>query len=204
VDGLIDRDAVFKLLAADLWPQALTALGIDRPYRLASASSDQLKRDLRQALRRGRAIPDEAIPLMEARFAESDALPPIGTLGRPDPALVDRLQIDPAIDSGEAILFALLAADPETRVLLTGDKRAVTALRRVDPALFDRLRRRIVSLEACITSLIATLGIDTVRARTAPMRRLDQTLTIAFGSDGCADAATVTEALARYDPLVDA
>jgi hypothetical protein len=76
----------------------------------------------------------------------------MATLPEPDPEAVVVFANTPQIDAGEAVLFALTAADPNG-CLFTGDKRALRALSQLNCA--DRFVGRILIIEQILWRCLA-------------------------------------------------
>jgi|GEM_PF-6362797 len=200
-DGLVDRDALGKLVAADLWQETLGILELERVWRLPSAHADNLLKDI-GVPRRGRpALPPEQVAEIEPRVRHvTGSLPTIGAVDF-DRSLVDRLIQHPAIDQGEGQLLAALEARPGDHLLITGDKRFLEALRHYEPELFEARRDRLVSLERCLLRLIERRGVEAIRPNLRVLAHLDRSTALALGGDGMANEASVVEGLRSWDPL---
>ena len=170
---LIDNDIFGKLGAAHLFLDAVAALG---------AFYDQCRRtpELPYMLRRGsfreHLGPDFAKCL--GPLANS-----IGPITEPSTDWLDPLTKVPGIDPGEAMLFAAAAEDDQQRsLILTGDKRAVVALKDVVPHR-DRLKGRIVTLEAILIHLLDELSEERLRHDLGPVRHLDGMLRVCLNPE---------------------
>ncbi len=99
------------------------------------------------------------------------ALPPAGT------EWLDQLTPLLDINAGEAQLFA--AAAEKSLMVMTGDNRALRALKTVN-AFATALAGRIVVLEALLLALCDDLGHDEVQRRVAPLVPIDKAIGIWF------------------------
>jgi hypothetical protein len=167
---LIDSDVFCKLGVAGLLEDALAALDI-------SVSDCARLPALPYMLRRGRlpgnygsAECERLVPLAEA----------ISAIPSADIEWLGRLATVSDIDPGEAQLLAFAAQ--HTLLLLTGDKRALRAVRNVQ-GYPDALRRRVVVLEAALIELCARLGEVEVGRRIAGLKAKDPMLSVCFSSD---------------------
>ena len=93
------------------------------------------------------------------------------------------------LDSGESLLSAILM-QREFRLLLTGDKRAITALERIGntTCINEALEGSVVCLEQVIMTLVGSVGAQVVRAQVCKAPRADRALSLSFS---CANANAV-------------
>lgn len=164
---LIDSDAFSKLGAAGLLPEAAKVLQVPWSdcYRLAA---------LPYMLKKGRFSKKLGPALCVELLSLAEQLPAVPE----EPSdLIDTLVAVEGIDPGEALLFAAVA--DSDNLLLSGDKRALRAVKEV-PGLADRLRGRIVTLEAVVLALCAKLGDDHLRCLAKPSLSLDSVIRFAF------------------------
>lgn len=164
---LVDSDAFCKLAASDLLSDAAECLGVRlQECRRLPALPYMLRRG---GLHRtyGAAVCERLIPLAES-------MPPVRHAPAP---WLEQLAPIPAIDPGEAILFAT-AADLQLPVL-SGDLRALRALKRLD-RFPEALSGRIVLVEAVLLALCRELGAAAVRDRIEPVRQADTVMRICF------------------------
>lgn len=96
------------------------------------------------------------------------------------------------LDSGESQLAAM-AVTRNSRMLITGDKRAIVALSTVAAGRIDG---RIACLEQLLTSLCMALGDETVQHAVCSEPRADRTAAIVFACTG--SVAEPRKALASY------
>ena len=170
---LIDNDILCKLGAAHLFLDAVASLGAyyDQCRRIPA-----LPHMLRRGSLRDRLGPDLArclVPLANS----------IDSITGPSTDWLSPLTNVPDIDPGEAMLFAATAQDDRQRsLILTGDKRAVVALKDVAPHR-DRLNGRIVTLEAILIHLLDTLCEARLRCDLEPVRHLDGMLRLCLNPE---------------------
>ncbi len=168
--ALIDNDVFCKLEVCSLLDLALESIGLI-PARCACLQT------LPYVLNKGRMLAQygealsQQLAMSVSRF---DRVPSLPDTWRDQ--LVGRHEIDP----GEAILFGVAAAEPDSLVV-TGDKRAIRALSGL-PELSSLLRGRVVCLEAMVLRLIAARGIAFVSRGIAPALAFDRTLQVCFTS----------------------
>ena len=164
---LLDTDAFCKLAIGNLLTDSLRALGTEPSEcrRLPALPKMLLRGSLRRSY--GAQECDRVLPV-------ADSIAIIPATGA---AWLDRLAKIDNIDPGEALLFA--AAAEGGLVVLTSDKRALRALKRV-PGLPEALEHRIVVLEAILMVLCDQLGATVVRDRLGPLASSDKTLQVCF------------------------
>lgn len=170
---LIDNDIFCKLGAAHLFLDAVAALG---------AFYDQCRRipSLPHMLRRGSFRDHLGPDLAKCLGPLVNSIDPIA---EPSTEWLSPLTAVPEIDPGEAVIFAAAAQDDQQQsLIMSGDKRAVVALKDVVPHR-DRLHGRIVTLEAILIHLLDTLGETRLRCDLEPVRRLDGVLRVCFNPE---------------------
>lgn len=94
-------------------------------------------------------------------------------------AWLDTLAAIPDIDPGEAQIFA--AAAESGLIVISGDKRALRALRNVQ-GFVDALAGRIVVLEAVLLALCDCLGSNRVQQQIVSLVPLDKVVEVCFSS----------------------
>ena len=97
----------------------------------------------------------------------------------PGTAALAPLALNEAIDPGEAQLLA--AAAEFNLTLVTGDKRAVRALKHLREA-HAPLAGRNVTLEAILLRLCERLGSENLRQRVGPLTAHDKSVGVCFSS----------------------
>jgi hypothetical protein len=197
VIGLFDRDIFLKLCCCNLWFEAVEALGVTQPYRLAATSSARSNSkkitetladvDPSETIRRTQDIVD-AVPVLPDELVDqiyaSAAFQELSNIDR--------------IDGGEQVLAAILIDNPEGRVLLSGDKRFVEAFREHLPDRWDILRGSIISFEACMLAIEGRYGFDFLLERVLQVKHCDTTLKIAIGHEP--NAKSFRDAMISYNP----
>lgn len=174
---LLDTDVFAKLGIASL---------LEHTYALFDVTANDCRRlpALPHMLRRG-ALPalhgkeacERLIPL-----AEGMSLAPVASV-----EWLSRFANVPQIDPGEAQLFA--SAAEHGLVVMTGDKRSVTAASKIE-GIAEALAGRVASLEAVLLGLCSRLGGEQVRSALRPLvaieDRTDKLVRVCF-SDGNPD-----------------
>ena len=170
---LVDSDAFCKLAASDLLSDAAMLFDAELQECGRLPALPYMLR--RGALQRtyGTAVCERLIPLAES-------MPVVQPVSN---SWLEQLAPIPAIDPGEAILFAT-AADLQLPVL-SGDVRALGALKSLD-GFPEALAGRIVLIEAILIALCGELGAAAVRERIEPVQQADTAMRICF-SPGAQD-----------------
>lgn len=104
------------------------------------------------------------------------------------------------LDGGESILFALLSNN-KAQVLLTGDKRAITALEHVAPSLSGHASvvGKVVGLEQLIAAIIEKKSPEEIAPKICSEPDVDKAIAICFRcSSGNFDPNSTMEGLASY------
>lgn len=189
---LIDNDAVLKLARYGLLTITLDVLGLSpsHVYVLSTAKYALLP----SAKRLHRCKDERTAKSLEDFFSVASVL----SSDSADYAIVDLLSEQEGIDAGEAIMFAVAAQDQDAFVL-TGDKRALAALRSADAAgaVSDALSGRVLILETVFAALIQhdfTAVQECVRAQPT----VDKALSNAFGVVAPASFQSVQDAMNSY------
>jgi hypothetical protein len=105
-----------------------------------------------------------------------------------------------SFDTGESQLLAILVYR-NARILLTGDKRAITALGLLaaEHAEAAAVAGRVACLEQLFIGLLKTVGGVALRSSVCAEPRADRMLSISFQcSSGAADDSTYLEGLTSY------
>lgn len=164
---LIDTDAFCKLAVSHLLSDAIQLLGarIDE-CAVLPALPHMLRRG---ALRRrfGSEVCDSMIHIAESlsQIKEADAF------------WLEMLRPIPAIDPGEALVFA--AAAEAKGMVLSGDKRALRALKKIKKYR-DALEGRVIVTEAILLALCHEVGLAVVRRNVQPLMRVDTAIRMCF------------------------
>ena len=119
-----------------------------------------------------------------------------------DSSLLAQLSKFEDIDAGEAVLvsFAVHLLKKETSAqILTGDKRFIKALAKVDSFSIQQcLANRIICLEQIIVENINYLIFETVRTKVVPVRECDTAIKVVFGSGFDTSEVNARSALDSY------
>lgn len=166
---LVDTDAFCKLAIGGVLDDAVQLLGADISAcgRLPALPYMLRGRKLRKLF--GADMCDSLVP----RAHGIPAMSPVGN------DWLERFTGIPTIDAGEAQLFA--AAAEHGMVVLTGDKRALRALKNVS-GIATALSGRIVVFEAVLLALCDHLGAAELRRRIRPLVTCDQVVKICFSN----------------------
>ena len=166
---LVDTDIFYKLATGGLFCDALRLLGISLTEcgRLPA---------LPYMLRRGHVRRTIGPEMCDALMPIVDEIP---VLIQPSNDWLDRLTPIHTIDPGEAQIFAVAAE--YGMFVMSGDKRALRALRDVD-GFPNALEDRIIVLEAVLIALCNDLGPQEVRQRVRPILDLDVTIRVCFSN----------------------
>lgn len=190
---LLDTDAFCKLGVGGVLRDAVSLLGADLSEcgRLPA---------LPYMLRRGRFRKVFGGDACDALIPVANAVPAVI---QPSDAWLDRLTPIQAIDPGETQIYA--AAAEKALILVSGDKRALRALKDVD-GFPDALAGRIVVLEAILIALCDRLGPGEVRRRIQALAASDTMVQVCF-STGNSQPKDALLSYYRYlaaelDPLV--
>lgn len=165
--ALLDTDAFCKLAVAGVLENAVRLLGADLKEcgRLAA---------LPYMLRRGRLRKVFGGDVCDALIPVAESVP---VAVQPGDLWLDKLTPIPAIDPGEAQIFA--AAAEAGLILVSGDKRALRALKEV-PGFADALAGRIVTFEGILLVLCGQLGPEEMRHRVQALIASDKMVSVCF------------------------
>lgn len=166
---LVDSDAFCKLGIASLLGDVPSLFGMD------IASCRRLPA-LPYMLRRGRL---RSLYGAETCDALLQSVETIAALSPPSAVWLDRLAHIPAIDPGEALLFASAAESGD--LVLTGDKRAVGVIKDI-PILAEALSGRVVVLEAVLLGLCRRHGSNLIRRRVESLLPSDTMIAVCFSA----------------------
>jgi hypothetical protein len=189
---LVDTDAFMLFAGSGILDEVAVLLGFDPAKILRLSALPHMLRG--QKMRR--SYPPEVIAraAREAnRYASLDS-------ETGDPELVDALTGVPGIDApGDVILLAIAAADRDT-YLLTGDKRAVTALGISDDLqrIRDLLSKRIICVERALRLLVEQRTAASVAKSMSDVRFIHQSLKVFFSEENLADDTKCLEAIDHY------
>ena len=166
---LVDSDVFCKLAASDLLSDTAAL------FRAAPRECGRLPA-LPYMLRRGGLVRTFGVAACERMVPLAESMPRVHASS----SWLEQLAPIPAIDPGEAILFAAAA---ELRLpVISGDLRALRALRSLD-RFPEALAGRIVVLEAVLLALCGHLGAPAVRARVESIPQADTVMRVCFSPD---------------------
>ncbi|PMB10303.1 hypothetical protein CEN49_04410 [Fischerella thermalis CCMEE 5273] len=189
---LIDNDALLKLARYGLLDESIALFGcVPTSVRVLATA----KYSLFPAKNRLRFCKDEESAARLEAFLRSSI--PLDA-GAADPDLLDALNAVQNIDAGEALLLAVGATDENTLVI-TGDKRSLTALCTNDSVtqIANALVGRVVTMEVLFSYLVEYQFAhvqDCVRSNPD----VDIALRIVFGVSNPTSFESVQEGLSSY------
>lgn len=190
----VDNDIIHKLAALDMLDEMLVVLGVPlTEVRVLDTAKFRFKiRDPVAGAKRFGAVVHQRIASFLAKVGEITAAPP--------EAMEDLMAEVQEIDNGELRLFAATATDAQA-LLLTGDKRSLTALQANLPCapIVSALEGRVICFEKLIGLLIKKRGFPVVQTRALAALDCDTALRAAFGSGPLTTEATASEALEAYE-----
>jgi hypothetical protein len=199
--AFFDRDVYIKLVCCDLWNEALAALGVTHPYRLASATRKGSKNVFRNKPEVPDALRDETFERLEIMSKATPLLPEDWVSAAVSSDLYNAMKNIDKIDSGEAELAVVaLICSVENR-LVTGDKRFIKAMAEAFPEELDKLRPRLITFEACLLAICKTIGFAAIRDRLIAARGIDGTLRNALGSQNQNSEEDFYEGLRSGNPI---
>lgn len=192
---VVDNDILIKLACYELLCELLT-VGQRSFYILGAA-----RFVTRQRIDRDGKAPDKTAALEALNeFLESAV-----TVEPTDSEIalatdIESLAVDIGLelDSGESLLSAILT-QRGFRLLLTGDKRAITALEEIGEATCNEaLDGSVVCLEQVAMSLVESVGANRVRAQVCKAPKADKALSLSFSCANVNDVRFTDEGLRSY------
>jgi hypothetical protein len=195
--GLFDRDVFLKLGCCNLFGEAVDALGVTQPYRLAATSNAKGNARLVTKLY-GEIDAADAVQRIQAMVADVPVLSEEmleGIFASENFKLLGGLE---DIDTGEQLLGALLLNQPAERIMISGDKRFIKAFRQHLPDQWIAHSESIISFEMCMIAIEDRYGFDYLVQRAAPAKHCDGTLRIAIQPEPSRDH--FLECLASFNP----
>jgi hypothetical protein len=150
-------------------------------------------------LRRGRLRQRLGNELADRLSLVAESLP---VVAEPQSTAAANRLVESNVDPGEAQL--ILVAVEQSALLLTHDKRALTAVAKIDE-LVATVAQRFVVVEAILLGLCQGLGREVVRSRVVPHAHLDRMFSICFGNastDPCDGLRSyVSDLSSKVEPL---
>lgn len=199
--AFFDRDVFIKLACCDLWNEALTALGVTHPYRLASATRKGSKNVFRNKPEVPDALRTETLNRVETMAETTPVLPKDWTDAIVGTDIYNSMLDTSGIDPGEAQLALIALNSSFDNRLVTGDKRFIKAMAEAFPEEFDKLRPRLITFEACLLKICKTIGFAAIRDRLIAARGIDGTLRNALGSQNQNSEEDFYEGLRSGNPI---
>ena len=189
----VDNDIVHKLAAVGLFDAVLLSLGATRPDVFVVGSA-RFKFFVAKETAKGVKRYGE-----ETHRKICDIINGVNSLSQePDVAGLEQLKDVVDIHAGEAVLFAVAAADPDA-LLLTGDKNALRALAASEATdLLERLRGRVLCFEQLLLRVIESQTFDVVRDAVAPERNVDGATKMIFSNGTMTEEAHAMEGLTSF------
>ena len=189
----MDNDIIHKLLALELFDDAIDVLQISRSQLQVLPTAKYWFQGQKKKTRQySDAIWDAGIELVsecQVIYVERDE----GCL-----AEIEYLsQFNNQIHQGERDLILATRSQPDF-LLMTGDKVCMQALPKLSEEIFQRLMGRVVCLEQVVLILIRRLGFGVVQERVLLNVDCDKALRACFGSGDRATEDNVVLALLGY------
>jgi hypothetical protein len=189
----LDNDIIHKLVALNLFYDAIDALQVDRSNMQVLPTARYVFPKLKKnAKLYSDIVWDAAIAVVngcQTIRVELDA----GALDETD--YLEQFRNE--IHVGEQQLILATRSAPDF-LLLTGDKVCMRALPQLKAEIYGRLAGRVICFEQMVLLLIRRLGFERVKAQVVPMRECDTALRVCFGSGERATEENVVMALSGY------
>lgn len=189
----LDNDIIHKLVALNLFYDAIDALQVDRSnMQVLPTARYWFPKQKEKAQQYSDLVWDMAIAVVngcQPIRVELDA----GALDETD--YLEQFRNE--IHVGEQQLILATRSAPDF-LLLTGDKVCMQALPQLKAEIYGRLAGRVICFEQVVLLLIRWLGFDRVKAQVVPMRECDTALRACFGSGERATEENVVMALEAY------
>jgi hypothetical protein len=189
----LDNDIIHKLVALNLFYDAIDALQVDRSnMQVLPTARYWFQGQKRKARQYSDVIWDVAIAVVAGCKPirvekDADCLVEIEYLS----------QFQNEIHVGEQQLILATRSAPDF-LLLTGDKVCMRALPQLKAEIYGRLMGRVICFEQVVLLLIRRLGFECVKAQVVPMRECDTALRACFGSGERSTEENVVMALEGY------
>jgi hypothetical protein len=189
----LDNDIIYKLVALNLFDDAIAALDVDRSNIQVLPTARYVFPKLKKNAKQYSDI------VWDAAIAVVNGCQPISSeLDAGYLAELEYLQgFQKKIHAGEQELILATRSTPDF-LLLTGDKVCMQALPQLKPEIYRRLVGRVICLEQVVWLLIGRLGFERVQAQVVPMQDCDTALRACFGSGERATEENVVMALEGY------
>ncbi|MEL6439412.1 MAG: hypothetical protein AAFQ80_09190 [Cyanobacteria bacterium J06621_8] len=189
----LDNDILVKLVACNLFDEAIETLNVNRPSLIVLPSARYYFIKSKRAQRR---FP-ENIRLKVTKIANN-----CQTVERLEKSVLDEismLQKYENIDDGEATLVAATRGE-NSFWLITGDKRFLLTLANSSElnSIVLRLKGKVICLEQIIRQVIYKRGFEKTLANILPALQYDQSLKASFGSGKQSTEESVLVSLEAY------
>jgi hypothetical protein len=186
----LDNDALLKLVAGNLFWEAISSLGITQAdLRVLPTAKFYFRKSRRLRQVYPESILERTLEVVNACYALTPTV---------DEEL-QRLQVVEGIDPGEAVLIVATKTEPSF-YLVTGDKRCLIALATAGELkdIRHRLKGRVICVEQLILRVIETQGFERGLTKVLPARDYDTAIKSIFGSGERATRENVLSALDAY------
>lgn len=184
----VDNDILLKVAHWKLLDTIPAMVGVDWPQTAALPSFKF----------RARREDKKLFASTSVARALADRLDRCGDLPDPDPAVVALLQGRPNLDAGDVHLIGSLATEIDA-LLLTGDKRALTALAKPEAAeVRARVAERVLCLEQWLGFVLDQHGAAAIDPCIRPHASLDTAIHCIIGVSKPASRSEIEEGLASY------
>jgi hypothetical protein len=188
----LDNDITYKLVAFQLFDEAIATLQIDKNSLQVLPTA---KFFFQRKQKKKGASPDEFLAVVIELV--SSCVSVIADVNDTVTEELNQLRQVEGIDEGEAALIVATRSQTDF-LLLSGDKRCMRGLARIPEQIYKRLSGRVICLEQIILKLIEVKGFVFVRDRILPMVSCDKSLQICFGVSSPATEENVIEGLNSY------
>lgn len=200
----IDNDILQKLATFKLFNETIKLFGVEATeIRVLATAKYKFQRDFVKQEKGRLRRSDAQIVNYERTIELAKALPRI-TQSEVDSDLFEQLIGLEGIDVGEAILTTYVAQvlkkdSAEEAFILTGDKRYLKVLAKVDLPEFQELfRHRFWCLEQLVLRDMREYGFEYVRDRVVPVRDCDKACKVVFGSGALSEEENSLPAISTY------
>ena len=193
----LDNDIIHKLVAFQLFDEAIATLEIDRNSLqvLPTAKFFFQRKQKKHLLGSLSDAPDPVLNVVIELVSSCASI--IADLD--DTAAEELIQFQQVegIHEGEAALIVATRSQTDF-LLLSGDKNCMRGLAAIPEPIYRRLCGRVICLEQIILKLIEVKGFVFVRDRVLPMASFDKSLQICFGLVNPATEENVIAGLNSY------
>jgi hypothetical protein len=189
----LDNDIIHKLVALNLFYDAIDALDIDRSNMQVLPTARYVFPKLKKKAKQYSDL------VWDAAIAVVNGCQPISSELNAEYLIeLEYLQgFRDEIHAGERELILATRSAPDF-LLLTGDKVCMRALPQLKAEIYGRLAGRVICFEQVVLLLIRRLGFERVKVQVVPMRECDTALRACFGSGERATEENVVMAWEGY------